>query len=108
MAMTICAFNLKPAAAAKTTGARKSTFGKKFTDINAAVKAGAVQGCAPFPEGVDFFGFYNSIDEKEAQRYADGEFLPLTPLILLNIPLFFIYNERARPLGASRTRLRTY
>ena len=96
------------AAAGKTVGKVKTNANKVFPDIKAAVAAGAVQGCAPFPEGVDFFGFYNSIDEKEAQRYADGEFLPLTPLILLNIPLFFIYNERARPLGASRTRLRTY
>jgi len=31
-----------------------------------------VQGCAPFADGVDLFGFYNEIDEKEAQRYADG------------------------------------
>lgn len=62
------------AAAGKTVGKVKTNTGKKFTDIKAAVTAGAVQGCAPFPEGVDFFGFYNDISEKEAQRFADGAF----------------------------------
>ena len=51
----------------------KVTAGKKYADIKAATKAGLVQGCAPFPEGVDFFGFFNGIDEAEAQRYADVE-----------------------------------
>lgn len=50
-----------------------ATTGKKFADIGAAVKSGLVQGCPPFPNGVDLFGFFNSIDEAEAQRYADVE-----------------------------------
>jgi len=61
------------AAAGKTVGKVKTNGNKTFPDIKAAVAAGAVQGCAPFPEGVDFFGFYNGISEKEAQRYADVE-----------------------------------
>jgi len=61
------------AAAGKTVGKVKTNGNKNFTDIKAAVNAGALQGCAPFPEGVDFFGFYNGISEKEAQRYADVE-----------------------------------
>jgi hypothetical protein len=70
-AMCISALNVQAVAAkGKPT---KVTAGKKFTDIKAATKAGIVQGCAPFPEGVDFFGFYNGIDEAEAQRYADVE-----------------------------------
>jgi len=70
-AMCISALNVQAVAAkGKPT---KVTAGKKFTDIKAATKAGIVQGCAPFPEGVDFFGFYNGIDESEAQRYADVE-----------------------------------
>lgn len=64
------------AAAGKTAGKVKTTAGKKYVDIKEAVKAGAVQGCAPFPEGVDFFGFYNGIDQKEAQRFADGTSTP--------------------------------
>ena len=69
--MCISALNVQAVAAkGKPT---KVTAGKKFTDIKAATKAGIVQGCAPFPEGVDFFGFYNGIDEAEAQRYADVE-----------------------------------
>jgi len=35
-------------------------------------QAGAIRGCAPFKDGIDLFGFYNDIDETEAQRYADG------------------------------------
>jgi hypothetical protein len=70
-AMCISALNVQAVAAkGKPT---KVTAGKKFPDIKAATKAGIVQGCAPFPEGVDFFGFYNGIDEAEAQRYADVE-----------------------------------
>eukprot|EP00740_Mantoniella_antarctica_P019929 CAMPEP_0198684784 /NCGR_PEP_ID=MMETSP1468-20131203/12703_1 /TAXON_ID=1461545 /ORGANISM="Mantoniella sp, Strain CCMP1436" /LENGTH=150 /DNA_ID=CAMNT_0044429845 /DNA_START=264 /DNA_END=713 /DNA_ORIENTATION=+ len=51
----------------------KTSGTKKFANIGAAVQAGAVQGCAPFADGIDLFGFYNEIDEKEAQRYADVE-----------------------------------
>ena len=71
MVLAVAAMNVF--AAAKTAPV-KATAGKKYQDIGAAVKAGAVQGCAPFSEGVDFFGFYNGIDQKEAQRYADGTF----------------------------------
>merc|ERR1719454_1095620 len=60
-------------AKAAVTGKVKVTTGKKYADIKAATQAGLVCGCAPFPEGVDFFGFYNGIDESEAQRYADVE-----------------------------------
>lgn len=77
------------AAANKTVGKVKTNGGKKFTDIKAAVAAGAVQGCAPFPEGVDLFGFYNGIDEKEAQRYADGTSACVFPTFL------FIFSSRA-------------
>ena len=66
----ICAMNVVARAGAKPV---KVTAGKKYADIKAATSAGLVQGCAPFPEGVDFFGFFNGIDEAEAQRYADVE-----------------------------------
>jgi len=70
-AMCISALNVQAVAAkGKPT---KVTAGKKFTDIKEAVKSGAVAGCAPFPEGVDAFGFFNGIDAREAQRYADVE-----------------------------------
>merc|ERR1711943_183069 len=51
----ICALNV--VAKAATTGAIKIQPGKKYADIKEAVKAGAVAGCAPFPEGVAAFGF---------------------------------------------------
>uniref|UniRef100_A0A7S0X9S4 Chlorophyll a-b binding protein, chloroplastic n=1 Tax=Mantoniella antarctica TaxID=81844 RepID=A0A7S0X9S4_9CHLO len=47
--------------------------GSTYKDLNAAVKAGLVQGCAPFGNGIDAFGFYNNIDQAEAQRFADVE-----------------------------------
>jgi len=67
----ICALNV--VAKAATTGNIKIQPGKKYADIKEAVKSGAVAGCAPFPEGVDAFGFFNGIDAREAQRYADVE-----------------------------------
>lgn len=59
-------------AALATTGNVKRS-NKNYADIQEATKAGAVAGCAPFPEGVDLFGFFNDISEAEAQRYADVE-----------------------------------
>ena len=47
--------------------------GQKYADIAAAVDAGLVQGVAPFEDGIDLFGFFNDIDQAEAQRYADVE-----------------------------------
>ena len=67
----ICALNV--VAKAATTGSVKIQPGKKYADIKEAVKAGAVAGCAPFPEGLDAFGFFNGIEASEAQRYADVE-----------------------------------
>ena len=67
----ICALNV--VAKAATTGSVKIQPGKKYADIKEAVKAGAVAGCAPFPEGLDAFGFFNGIEAREAQRYADVE-----------------------------------
>ena len=55
----ICALNV--VAKAATTGNIKIQPGKKYADIKEAVKSGAVAGCAPFPEGVDAFGFFNDI-----------------------------------------------
>jgi hypothetical protein len=46
--------------------------GQKFADVGAAVSSGLVQGCAPFPDGIDAFGFFKGIEETQAQRYADG------------------------------------
>jgi len=57
----------------KVTGEVPISSGKNYADIKAATKAGLVSGCAPFPDGVDFFGFFNGISEQEAQRYADVE-----------------------------------
>ena len=54
----ICAMNVIARAGAKPV---KVTAGKKYADIKAATKAGLVQGCAPFPEGVDFFGFFHGL-----------------------------------------------
>jgi len=47
--------------------------GSKYKDLTAAVDAGLVTGCAPFKDGVDAFGFFNNIDQADAQRYADCE-----------------------------------
>ena len=47
--------------------------GQKYANVAAAVDAGLIQGVAPFPEGIDVFGFFNDIDQAEAQRYADVE-----------------------------------
>lgn len=55
------------------TGNVKTSSGKSYKDIEAATKAGLVAGCAPFPEGVDLFGFFNGLSEDEAKRYADVE-----------------------------------
>lgn len=71
----------RTAAAAARPGARVATTmavwsptaGKSFANVEEAVKSGLLQGCAPFPDGVDAFGFFNGIDEAEAQRFADVE-----------------------------------
>eukprot|EP00740_Mantoniella_antarctica_P010715 CAMPEP_0181377652 /NCGR_PEP_ID=MMETSP1106-20121128/18013_1 /TAXON_ID=81844 /ORGANISM="Mantoniella antarctica, Strain SL-175" /LENGTH=75 /DNA_ID=CAMNT_0023496405 /DNA_START=51 /DNA_END=274 /DNA_ORIENTATION=+ len=42
--------------------------GTNYKNLKAAVDAGQVQGCAPFGSGIDAFGFYNNIDQAEAQR----------------------------------------
>ena len=47
--------------------------GQTYANIGAAVDAGLVQGSAPFEDGIDLFGFFNNIDQAEAQRYADVE-----------------------------------
>ena len=63
----------RPTVRATATKTGVATSGKTFTDIGAAVQSGLVQGCDPFPEGIDLFGFFKNIDEAEAQRYADVE-----------------------------------
>jgi len=60
-------------AKAATTGKVKTSQSKTYKDLGAAVKAGLVSGTAPFPEGIDAFGFFNGISEGEAKRYADVE-----------------------------------
>eukprot|EP00227_Mantoniella_beaufortii_P008275 CAMPEP_0197589596 /NCGR_PEP_ID=MMETSP1326-20131121/10489_1 /TAXON_ID=1155430 /ORGANISM="Genus nov. species nov., Strain RCC2288" /LENGTH=288 /DNA_ID=CAMNT_0043154549 /DNA_START=68 /DNA_END=934 /DNA_ORIENTATION=+ len=47
--------------------------GDTFADVQEAVECGLIQGCAPFEDGIDLFGFYNGIDQSQAQRYADVE-----------------------------------
>ena len=47
--------------------------GQTYANIGAAVDAGLLQGSAPFEDGIDLFGFFNNIDQAEAQRYADVE-----------------------------------
>ena len=47
--------------------------GSQYNDLSKAVQAGLVQGCPPFPDGIDAFGFFNDISQTEAQRYADVE-----------------------------------
>lgn len=56
-----------------TAKAVKVSTGKTIPNIGAAVKNGLVQGCPPFADGIDAFGFFKNIDEAEAQRYADVE-----------------------------------
>ena len=51
----------------------KPRAGQTYKNLQEAVDAGLVQGCAPFPNGIDAFGFFNDIDQAEAQRYADVE-----------------------------------
>eukprot|EP00227_Mantoniella_beaufortii_P020135 CAMPEP_0197574454 /NCGR_PEP_ID=MMETSP1326-20131121/183_1 /TAXON_ID=1155430 /ORGANISM="Genus nov. species nov., Strain RCC2288" /LENGTH=91 /DNA_ID=CAMNT_0043137035 /DNA_START=30 /DNA_END=301 /DNA_ORIENTATION=- len=55
------------------TGVITVTGGQKYANIEAAVNAGLVAGVKPFSKGLDVFGFFNGIDELEAQRYADVE-----------------------------------
>ena len=47
--------------------------GQTYANVGAAVDAGLIQGVAPFEDGLDLFGFFNDIDQAEAQRYADVE-----------------------------------
>jgi hypothetical protein len=63
----------RPGRAATTMAVWSPTAGKKFANVEEAVKSGLLQGCPPFPDGVDAFGFFNGIDEAEAQRFADVE-----------------------------------
>ena len=56
-----------------TVGQVQVVQGKQFNRLDDAVKAGLVQGCPPFPDGIDAFGFFNDIQQTEAQRYADVE-----------------------------------
>ena len=66
------AFGGKKAASAGPASAVPRA-GQTYANIGAAVDAGLVQGVAPFEEGIDLFGFFNNIDQAEAQRYADVE-----------------------------------
>ena len=72
--LRVCASASRPTAKTTTTDKKPVvTAGKTFADISAAVDAGLVKGCAPFEDGLDAFGFFNDIDQAEAQRYADVE-----------------------------------
>ena len=74
--LRVCASSTRPTAKSTATTDKKKavvTAGKTFSDISAAVDAGLVKGCAPFEDGLDAFGFFNNIDQAEAQRYADVE-----------------------------------
>jgi len=71
MVFAICALNV--VAKAATAAAKPSKAGTKFTDVKAAVKAGALTGIAPFEEGIDLFGFCNGVDAKDLQRFKEAE-----------------------------------
>ena len=74
--LRVCASSTRPTAKSTAVKNEKKavvTAGKTFSDISAAVDAGLVKGCAPFEDGLDAFGFFNNIDQAEAQRYADVE-----------------------------------
>jgi hypothetical protein len=61
------------ATSGSTSGKSVIQSGKKFANLKEAVDAGLLKGCAPFPDGIDAFGFYNGISTSDAQRYADVE-----------------------------------
>ena len=74
--LRVCASSTRPTAKSTAVTDKKKpvvTAGKTFSDISAAVDAGLVKGCAPFEDGLDAFGFFDNIDQAEAQRYADVE-----------------------------------
>lgn len=79
MSAVVCALSRAPLRAVASASRRPSvktttvTAGAQFNRLQDAVRAGLVQGCAPFPEGIDAFGFFNDIQQTEAQRYADVE-----------------------------------
>ena len=72
-ALRVNAMAKRPAVKATAAKPKPVTPGKTLGDVREAVSAGLVQGCSPFPDGVDLFGFFKNIDEAEAQRYADVE-----------------------------------
>ena len=74
--LRVCASSTRPTAKSTAVTDKKKpvvTAGNTFSDISAAVDAGLVKGCAPFEDGLDAFGFFDNIDQAEAQRYADVE-----------------------------------
>ena len=79
MSAVVCALSRAPLRAVASASRRPSvktttvTAGRQFNRLQDAVRAGLVQGCPPFPEGIDAFGFFNDIQQTEAQRYADVE-----------------------------------
>ena len=79
MSAVVCALSRAPLRAVASASRRPSvktttvTAGLQFNRLQDAVRAGLVQGCPPFPEGIDAFGFFNDIQQTEAQRYADVE-----------------------------------
>ena len=79
MSTVVCALSRAPLRTVASASRRPSvksttvTAGAKFNRLQDAVREGFVQGCPPFPEGIDAFGFFNDIQQTEAQRYADVE-----------------------------------
>ena len=79
MSTVVCALSRAPLRTVASASRRPSvksttvTAGAKFNRLQDAVREGLVQGCPPFPEGIDAFGFFNDIQQTEAQRYADVE-----------------------------------
>lgn len=68
-ALRVVANTERPTAKSSTV----ATAGKKFANVTAAKNSGLVPACSPFSNGFDPLGFFNNIDEAEAQRYADVE-----------------------------------
>lgn len=69
----ICSLNVVAKAAGVFGTKSSKTKATKFANVSEAVKAGALAPVAPFPEGLDVFGFCNGVDAKTLQRFKEAE-----------------------------------
>ena len=109
MSTVVCALSRAPLRTVASASRRPSvksttvTAGAKFNRLQDAVREGLVQGCPPFPEGIDAFGFFNDIQQTEAQRYADVEITHGRVAMLA--ALGFLVGEQVEAPPSSSTRV---